>query len=104
MSGGMNNFKSKWNNQQDSPVSKNTNTPASNERELVFSSYVIYKSKAAVAVKCISPTFTSKGTSGKSLSREGGLLFEFAASTGAPREYDWSKKVTFLLDVTEWNY
>lgn len=101
MSGGMNNFKSKWNNQQDSPVSKNTNAPASNERELVFSSYVIYKSKAAVAVKCISPTFASKGTSGKSLSREGGLLFEFAASTGAPREYDWSKKVTFLLDVTE---
>ena len=100
MSGGTNNFKGKWSNQDSPSASKNTNAPVTYEKELVYSSYVIYKSKAALAVKCISPTFTRMGN-GKSLSREGGLLLEFAASTGTPREYDWNKKVTFLLDATE---
>jgi len=32
--------------------------------------------------------------------KQGGLLFELATST-SPREYDWQKKGTFLLDPTE---
>ena len=34
------------------------------------------------------------------MSKAGGLFFEFAPSLGQ-REYDWGRKGTFLLDVTE---
>ena len=70
--------------------------------ERSFANYVIYKSRAAVAVKVIPPTFQLSGATGKSrsVSREGGLLFEFALSSG-PKEYDWGKKGTFLLSAAE---
>ena len=70
--------------------------------ERSFANYVIYKSRAAVAVKVIPPTFQLSGATGKSrsVSREGGLLFEFALSSG-PKEYDWAKKGTFLLSAAE---
>ena len=67
--------------------------------ERTFANYVIYKSKAAVALKVIPPTYQTTGRS-KTVSREGGLLFEFALSSG-PKEYDWLKKGTFLLAAAE---
>lgn len=70
--------------------------------ERTFANYIIYKSRAAVAVKIIPPTFQLSGSTGKSrsVSREGGLLLEFALSSG-PKEYDWTKKGTFLLSAAE---
>ena len=68
-----------------------------------FASYVIYKSKGAASVKLIPPSFVAvAGGSGGSriVDKQGGLLFELALST-SPREYDWQKKGTFLLDPTE---
>ena len=67
--------------------------------ERTYANYVIYKSKAAVAVKIIAPTFQVSGRS-RTVSREGGLLIEFANSSG-PKEYDWTKKGTFLLAAAE---
>eukprot|EP00596_Hydrurales_sp_CCMP1899_P005934 CAMPEP_0119038074 /NCGR_PEP_ID=MMETSP1177-20130426/6776_1 /TAXON_ID=2985 /ORGANISM="Ochromonas sp, Strain CCMP1899" /LENGTH=214 /DNA_ID=CAMNT_0007000177 /DNA_START=84 /DNA_END=725 /DNA_ORIENTATION=- len=75
---------------------------SSNEIERTFASYIIYKSKAAVSLKIIPPTFQAVGSNGKSrnVAREGGLLFEFANTMG-PREYDWSKKGVFLMAAAE---
>lgn len=67
----------------------------------VFASYVIFKGKGAVCVKAIPSTFSSSGTNSYVVSKEGGLLLEFAPATQQIREYDWTKKVTFLLDSTE---
>ena len=68
----------------------------------VFANYAIYKGKCALNVKPIAPTFTT-GANGKSktVTKSGALFFEFAPSTGQPREYDWTKKATFSLSVTE---
>ncbi len=66
-----------------------------------FSSYVIYKGKAAVSLKLIPPTWSPTGTGkGSTVSREGGVFFEFAPTSGV-REYDWTKKITFMMDCTE---
>lgn len=54
-------------------------------------------------MKIIGPTWSSVGTTGSNsmtVSREGGLLFEVAPNVGV-KEYDWTKKMTFFLDVTE---
>lgn len=74
--------------------------PGSSAR--TFAAYVIYKGKGAASVKAIPPAFVpvSQGSSSRIVDRQGGLLFELAAST-QPREYDWQKKGTFLLDPTE---
>lgn len=69
-------------------------------QERTFANYVIYKSKAAVSLKVIPPTFQASGTKSRTVSREGGLFFEFALSAG-PKEYDWTKKGTFLLSAAE---
>lgn len=72
--------------------------------ERTYASYVIYKSKAAVSIKAIPASFESVpskfGGISRVVSREGGLFMEFASSSG-PREYDWSRKGTFLLTATE---
>ena len=62
----------------------------------------IYIGKGAVTVKIIPPTWSqvASGTS-YTVTRQGGFLFEFAPSTTVAREYDWTKKTTFFLDVTE---
>jgi len=66
-----------------------------------YTGYNIYKGKGSIAIKVIPPTWTQQqGTKSYVLSREGGLLFEFAPSTTI-REYDWSKKTTFFLSATE---
>lgn len=89
-----------------SPVSRSmwmssTNSPGSSPGR-TFAAYVIYKGKGAASVKAIPPSFVavSQGSSSRIVDRQGGLLFELAAST-QPREYDWQKKGTFLLDPTE---
>lgn len=69
-------------------------------QERTFANYVIYKRNAAVGLKIIPPTFQLSGTKSRTVSREGGLFFEFALSAG-PKEYDWTKKGTFLLSVAE---
>jgi hypothetical protein len=69
----------------------------SSERHYV--SYVVYKSKAALSVKLVAPTWSAANT-GASISREGGMFLEFAPSTG-PRTYDWSQKTTFLMGPSE---
>jgi hypothetical protein len=67
-----------------------------------FASYIIYKGKGAASLKSVPPSFKRLGDSNsRTVDRLGGLLFEIAPSTGNPREYDWQKKGTFLLDPTE---
>jgi len=73
-----------------------------------FASYVVYKGKGAVSLKVIPPTFSrvsgkdNSGFSGRTVSRDGALLFEFApARPDAAREYDWTKKSSFSLSATE---
>lgn len=74
-------------------------SPSSNER--TFSSYVVYKGKAAMSLKVIPPTFTTTGAKARTVSRTGAILLEFAPVGDSPREYDWSKKATFSLSPTE---
>jgi Whirly transcription factor len=81
-----------------STTKRQSSSDSSQER--TFANYVIYKSKAAVSLKVIPPTFQSSGTKSRTVSREGGLFFEFALSAG-PKEYDWMKKGTFLLSAAE---
>jgi len=74
---------------------------ASEER--VFpSSFNVYKGKGAVSFKPIGPTFTTyKQGPNKVVSREGTLLCEFAPAGLNPKEYDWTKKVSFALNLNE---
>jgi hypothetical protein len=49
----------------------------------------------------VPPTFNAiAGGAGRALTKEGGMLFEFALASGQ-RVYDWSNKGSFLLDVGE---
>jgi hypothetical protein len=67
-----------------------------------YAGYNVYKSKGAINIKIISPTWTQlQGGSSYQVTKEGGLLFEFAPAAANPREYDWGKKSTFFLDATE---
>lgn len=76
--------------------------PNTVRRPTTFASYVIYKGKGAASIKLIPPSFKPVGGGLNSLivDKQGGMLLELASAT-APREYDWQKKGTFLLDVTE---
>ena len=65
----------------------------------LYTGYNIYKGQGAVNVKVIPPTWTSI-QDGVKVTREGGLLFEFAPIL-SPKEYDWNVKTNFFLDVTE---
>jgi hypothetical protein len=64
-----------------------------------FADYSVYKGKAALSVKPIPPTFAVSGST-RVVTRNGGMLFEAAAASGI-REYDWSNKLSFRLDVVE---
>lgn len=76
----------------------NMNMPSPSSK--TFVSYNVYKGKAALCIKPVSPTFTAMAGGNRVLSRDGGLLIEAAPLTGT-REYDWSKKSAFLLDPSE---
>ena len=65
-----------------------------------FVSYNVYKGKAAMAIKPVSPVFTQMSNGNRLLSKDGGILIEAAPVSGV-REYDWTKKSAFLLDPTE---
>ena len=71
-------------------------------RPVTFASYVIYKGKGAASIKLIPPSFApvTGGSGSLIVDKQGGMLLELASAT-SPREYDWQKKGTFLLDVTE---
>jgi len=72
----------------------------SSDSPITFASYVVYKGKGAVTVKAIAPSFNILSNKARNVGREGGLLLEFAQASGQ-REYNWAKRGTFLLDVTE---
>lgn len=65
----------------------------------MFTSYAIYKGKAALSMKPIPPTFTTSDTS-RIMKKSGGMLIELAPAVGA-KVYDWKAKSTFVLDVNE---
>ncbi len=62
--------------------------------------YPVYKGKGALSARPVPPSFASIGAGSRTLSKEGGMLLEFATSSGQ-RMYDWANKGSFLLDVTE---
>jgi hypothetical protein len=66
-----------------------------------FTSYVVYKGKAAMSVKLLGPTWENVANKGQTVAREGGMYLEFAPAAGGPRSYDWNKKQTFLMSATE---
>jgi hypothetical protein len=66
-----------------------------------FAAYVVYKGKAALSFKIIHPSYSKVGPQSRTVNKEGGILLEFAPTGSQPREYDWSKKASFLLDATE---
>ena len=65
-----------------------------------FVGYSVYKGKAAMVVKPVAPTFNVLPHKNRVLSKDGGMLIEIAPISGV-REYDWTKKATFLLDPSE---
>jgi len=67
----------------------------------MFADYTVYKSKGAMGVKVIRPTWERVPTgSGLKIAREGTLLLEFAHAKGE-REYDWEGKGMFALSAVE---
>jgi hypothetical protein len=66
----------------------------------VFVDYGVYKTKGALKIKCVRPTFETDAGGRKIMKRAGGVLFELASST-APRAYDWGNKGSFMLSGTE---
>jgi len=63
--------------------------------------FTVYKSRGAMSIKMIKPTWERVPTgSGLKIARDGTLLLEFANSRGE-REYDWEEKEVFGLSATE---
>lgn len=64
--------------------------------------YNVYKGKSALNIKPIPPTFAPPSPKGyRTIEREGTLFLEVAPAGSQPREYDWSRKITFALSATE---
>eukprot|EP01039_Chlorochromonas_danica_P006533 gene6534-7206_t len=64
--------------------------------------YNVYKGKSALNVKPIPATFAPPSPKGyRTVDREGSLFLEVAPGGSQPREYDWSRKITFALSATE---
>lgn len=68
-------------------------------RAPTFVDFSVYKGRAAMQIKPIPPTWRSSG-GGRSIERDGVILIEVAAA-GLQRDYDWSKKQVFALNVLE---
>jgi hypothetical protein len=73
---------------------------ASTKAARTFVGYNVYKGKAAMAIKPVAPVFNELANGNRILSKDGGMLLEIAPISGV-REYDWTKKATFLLDPSE---
>lgn len=77
-------------------------TMMSSDERVFPSAFNVYKGKGAVSFKPIAPTYSIyKQGPNKVVSREGTLLCEFAPAGSTPKEYDWTKKVSFALNLNE---
>eukprot|EP00246_Nothoceros_aenigmaticus_P017247 TRINITY_DN8306_c0_g1_i3.p1 TRINITY_DN8306_c0_g1~~TRINITY_DN8306_c0_g1_i3.p1 ORF type:complete len:230 (+),score=23.24 TRINITY_DN8306_c0_g1_i3:98-787(+) len=66
----------------------------------VYVDHTFYKTKSALSMKPIKPTFRLIDNGGAAIEREGCIFLEFANASG-PRQYDWNKKGIFALSVGE---
>ena len=78
----------------------NTNNSSSNNSNRTFVDFSIYKSKSALSVKLVKPTFETDSQGRTIMKRSGGILLEFAPSIGT-RKYDWTRKGSFMLSPIE---
>lgn len=76
------------------------NILASTKALRTFVGYNVYKGKAAMVIKPVAPVFNELANGNRILFKDGGMLLEIAPISGV-REYDWTKKATFLLDPSE---
>ena len=68
----------------------------------VFVDYGVYKTKGAMKLKAVRPTFETDANGRKIMKRAGGVLLELANATNAgSRSYDWMNKSSFMLSGTE---
>jgi len=81
------------------PTMRPTTTNASGG---VYVDYGIFKSKAALKLKAVRPTFETDANGRKIMKRAGGVLLELAnAASAGSRSYDWTNKSSFMLSGTE---
>ncbi|KAF6265254.1 ssDNA-binding transcriptional regulator [Scenedesmus sp. NREL 46B-D3] len=68
----------------------------------VFADFSIYKTKGALTVKPIKPTWAALGNNGWKMERNGTMLFELANPVGSgDRRYSWDQKVVISLQANE---
>ena len=80
---------------------KNNNSSSSSSSSgRTFVDFSIYKSKSALSVKLVKPTFETDHQGRTIMKRSGGILLEFAPSIGT-RKYDWTRKGSFMLSPIE---
>nr|BAF46291.1 transcription regulator Pbf-2 [Chlamydomonas reinhardtii] len=105
-----------YSNGSAAPVPPNFAAPndraATSSSDRVYTNYYVYKTRAAMCLRLLPPTF-AKAQAGKVLERDGTMLLEFAtANAAAPgagngpagnvnRTYNWGNKVTFALSPVE---
>lgn len=73
---------------------------SSSNNNRTFVDFSIYKSKAALSVKLVKPTFETDQQGRTIMKRSGGILLEFAPAIGT-RKYDWTRKGSFMLSPIE---
>lgn len=87
-------------NGQRSSTSFSSNVVAEGEMR-TFAGYSIYKSKTALNIKPVGPTFNQLNKNSRTINREGSLFLEFAPIGQTPREYNWGAKSVFSLNAGE---
>ena len=78
----------------------NNSSSSSSSNGRTFVDFSIYKSKSALSVKLVKPTFETDHQGRTIMKRSGGILLEFAPSIGT-RKYDWTRKGAFMLSPIE---
>lgn len=78
----------------------NNSSSSSSSSGRTFVDFSIYKSKSALSVKLVKPTFETDHQGRTIMKRSGGILLEFAPSIGT-RKYDWTRKGSFMLSPIE---
>ncbi|GJN00941.1 hypothetical protein PR202_ga18168 [Eleusine coracana subsp. coracana] len=74
--------------------------PNGSQEGRVFTSYSIYKGKAALSFDPRPPQFVPLDSGAYKVAKEGCVLLQFAPAV-ATRQYDWSRKQVFSLSVWE---
>ncbi|KAK3128381.1 hypothetical protein QOZ80_6BG0460790 [Eleusine coracana subsp. coracana] len=74
--------------------------PNGSQEGRVFTSYSIYKGKAALSFDPRPPQFVLLDSGAYKVAKEGCVLLQFAPAV-ATRQYDWSRKQVFSLSVWE---